>query len=115
VVLVRGLGTIQRSWDRVAPRLVPQLRVVTYDQRGHGSSQAATDYAPDAFTADLHAVLVGHSLGALLAVEVAATRPGCAGVGAVDGGLPVTRPPRPATSRRSARSWPGRCTACSAV
>jgi pimeloyl-ACP methyl ester carboxylesterase len=104
VVLVHGLGTIQRSWDRLAPLLVPHLRVVTYDQRGHGGSQAATDYSPDAFTADLQAVLdaldlerpllVGHSLGALLAVEVAANRPGCAGVVAVDGGLPVTRPPQ---------------------
>jgi pimeloyl-ACP methyl ester carboxylesterase len=103
VVLVHGLGAIQRSWDRIAPLLAPHLRVVSYDQRGHGGSQAATDYSPDAFTADLEAVLdalalerpvlVGHSFGALLAVEVAAGRPGCAGVVAVDGGLPVPRPP----------------------
>jgi pimeloyl-ACP methyl ester carboxylesterase len=113
VVLVHGLGTIQRSWDRLAPLLVPHLRVVTYDQRGHGRSQPATDYTPDAFTADLRAVLdaldlerpvlVGHSLGALLAVEVAAARPGCAGVVAVDGGLPVTRPPE-ATDQQAFRA-----------
>jgi pimeloyl-ACP methyl ester carboxylesterase len=48
-------------------------------------------------------VLVGHSLGALLAVEVAATRPGCAGVVAVDGGLPVTRPPQ-ATDQQAFRA-----------
>ena len=104
VVLVHGLGTIQRSWDRLAPLLARDLRVVSYDQRGHGASQAATDYSLDAFTADLRAVvdtlelerpvLVGHSLGVLLAVEVAATRPSSAGVVGVDGGLPLTRPPQ---------------------
>jgi pimeloyl-ACP methyl ester carboxylesterase len=109
VVLVHGLGAIQRSWDRVAPLLAPRLRVVTYDQRGHGASPAAADYAPDAFAADLttvldvlgleRPVLAGHSFGAVLAVEVAATRPGCAGVVAVDGGLPLTRPPE-ATDRQ---------------
>jgi pimeloyl-ACP methyl ester carboxylesterase len=45
VVLVHGLGTIQRSWDRVAPLLASHLRVVTYDQRGHGGSQAADEQA----------------------------------------------------------------------
>jgi pimeloyl-ACP methyl ester carboxylesterase len=37
-VLLHGLGAPQRSWDRVAPRLAPHLRVITYDQRGHGAS-----------------------------------------------------------------------------
>jgi pimeloyl-ACP methyl ester carboxylesterase len=102
-VLLHGLGAPQRSWDRVAPRLVPHLRVVTYDQRGHGASAAASDYSLDAFLDDLQAVLdglalehpllVGHSFGGLLAVEHAATRPGCAGVVGVDGGLKVERPP----------------------
>jgi pimeloyl-ACP methyl ester carboxylesterase len=109
VVLVHGLGAIQRSWDRVAPLLAPRLRVVTYDQRGHGASPAAADYSPDALAADLttvldvldleHPVVAGHSFGGVLAVEVAARRPGCAGVVAVDGGLPVTRPPE-ATDRQ---------------
>jgi pimeloyl-ACP methyl ester carboxylesterase len=101
-VLLHGLGAPQRSWDRVAPLLAPHLRVVTYDQRGHGRSAAASDYSLDAFLADLQAVLdalavkhpllVGHSLGGLLAVEHAAARPGCAGVVGVDGGLKVERP-----------------------
>jgi pimeloyl-ACP methyl ester carboxylesterase len=102
-VLLHGLGAPQRSWDRVAPRLAPHLRVVTYDQRGHGASTTASDYSLDAFLADLQAVrdalalehplLVGHSFGGLLAVEHAAARPGCAGVVGVDGGLKVERPP----------------------
>jgi pimeloyl-ACP methyl ester carboxylesterase len=102
-VLLHGLGAPQRSWDRVAPLLAPHFRVVTYDQRGHGASAAASDYSLDAFLADLQAVLdtlalehpllVGHSLGGLLAVEHAAARPGCAGVVGVDGGLKIERPP----------------------
>ena len=102
-VLLHGLGAPQRSWDRVTPLLAPHLRVVTYDQRGHGASAAADDYSLDAFLADLQAVLdtlalqqpllVGHSFGGLLAVDHAAAHPGCAGVVAVDGGLKVERPP----------------------
>jgi pimeloyl-ACP methyl ester carboxylesterase len=102
-VLVHGLGAPQRSWDRVAPLLARHLRVITYDQRGHGASAAASDYSLDAFLADLQAVLdagavehpllVGHSFGGLLAVEHAAARPGCAAVVGVDGGLKIQRPP----------------------
>jgi pimeloyl-ACP methyl ester carboxylesterase len=102
-VLLHGLGAPQRSWDRVAPLLAPHLRVVTYDQRGHGASAATADYSLDAFLADLQAVrdtlalehplLVGHSFGGLLAVQHAAAHPGCAGVVGVDGGLKIQRPP----------------------
>jgi pimeloyl-ACP methyl ester carboxylesterase len=102
-VLLHGLGAPQRSWDRVAPLLAPHLRVVTYDQRGHGASAVASDYSLDAFLADLQVVLdglvlvqpllVGHSFGGLLAVEHAASRSGCAGVVGVDGGLKIERPP----------------------
>ncbi len=42
VVLVHGLGYGQHSWDRVAPRLrTSGLRVLTYDQRGHGASDTS--------------------------------------------------------------------------
>jgi pimeloyl-ACP methyl ester carboxylesterase len=103
VVLVHGLGFGQRSWDRVAPRLSASgLRVVTYDQRGHGASDVSEDYPPSAFDEDLMAVLgeleledpilVGHSLGATIALEHAASHRGCAGVVCVDGGLPVEMP-----------------------
>ncbi|MDQ3942541.1 MAG: alpha/beta hydrolase [Actinomycetota bacterium] len=103
VVLVHGLGFGQRSWDRVAPRLsAGGLRVVTYDQRGHGASDVSEEYSPSAFAEDLAAVLgelrleepilVGHSLGAMIALEHAASRDSCMGVVCVDGGLPVALP-----------------------
>jgi pimeloyl-ACP methyl ester carboxylesterase len=103
VVLVHGLGLGQRSWDRVAPRLSAEgLRVVTYDQRGHGGSDVAGSYSPSAFDEDLVAVLeevglekpilVGHSLGATIALYYAASHKSCAGVVCVEGGLPMELP-----------------------
>jgi pimeloyl-ACP methyl ester carboxylesterase len=103
-VLVHGLGLAQRSWDRVAPHLSAEaLRVVTYDQRGHGSSDVAGDYSPSSFEEDLAAVLdelglvekpilVGHSLGATIALAYAASHKSCAGVVCVEGGLPLELP-----------------------
>jgi pimeloyl-ACP methyl ester carboxylesterase len=103
VVLVHGLGFGQRSWDRVAPRLRAEgLRVVSYDLRGHGGSDVSGDYSPSAFEADLAAVLeqlrlekpvlVGHSLGATIALDYAASHKSCAGVVCVEGGLPLELP-----------------------
>jgi pimeloyl-ACP methyl ester carboxylesterase len=103
VVLVHGLGFGQRSWDRVAPRLSAKgLRVVSYDQRGHGGSGAAGDYSPSAFEADLALVLeelrlekpilVGHSLGATIALHYEAAHKSCARVVCVEGGLPLELP-----------------------
>ncbi len=103
VVLVHGLGLGQRSWARVAPRLSAEgLRVVTYDLRGHGGSDVAGDYSPAAFDEDLATVLeelglempvlVGHSLGATIALGYAASHNSCAGVVCVEGGLPMELP-----------------------
>jgi pimeloyl-ACP methyl ester carboxylesterase len=103
VVLIHGLGLAQRSWDRVASRLSTSgLRILTYDQRGHGASDASNDYSPPAFERDLAAVLedlelhepvlVGHSLGATIALGYAAARHRVAGIVCVDGGLPVALP-----------------------
>ena len=103
VVLVHGLGFGQRTWDHVVPRLsAGGLRVVSYDQRGHGASGTSDDYSPSAFCEDLAAVLgelglekpilVGHSLGATIALEHAAAHGGCAVVVCVDGGVPVALP-----------------------
>jgi pimeloyl-ACP methyl ester carboxylesterase len=103
IVLVHGLGFGRRTWHRVAPRLSARgLRVVAYDQRGHGASSTSQDYSLGAFVRDLAAVvvalaieeplLVGHSLGAAVVVEYAATRGGCSGVVCVDGGFPAPMP-----------------------
>jgi non-heme chloroperoxidase len=75
VVLIHGYPLSGRAWDRQVPALLDDgYRVITYDRRGFGkSSQPATGYDYDTFTADLRALLdtldlrdvtlVGHSMG----------------------------------------------------
>ncbi len=81
------------------PQLVKRYRVVTFDARGHGLSgkpsggygfdMVATDALAVARTARMRRpILVGHSWGAMVALELAAKRPkAIAGAVLVDGGL----------------------------
>jgi len=83
----------------VAPRLAGEFRVVAYDQRGHGESgKPASGYGFDHVAADALAVIdslslrrpvvVGHSWGANVALDVAVRHPRrVAGAVLVDGGF----------------------------
>ena len=109
----------RRQPARVQARggLSDRARVITYDQRGHGASTISDrgDYSFNALIADLRAVvdhlelrqpvLVGHSLGAGVALCAAATIPDCGGLVALDGALPVRMlPPDRDRARRAARA-----------
>lgn len=100
VLLLHGLASSSHIWDLVAPRLVRRgLRVVGYDQRGHGRSGKPTSgYGFERMIADAGAVMravrlreplvVGHSWGANVALELAARRPRTTrGVVLIDGGF----------------------------
>jgi non-heme chloroperoxidase len=75
VVLIHGYPLSSRAWDKQVPVLLEAgCRVIAYDRRGFGkSSQPATGYDYDTFTADLDVLmnqldlrdvtLVGHSMG----------------------------------------------------
>jgi len=75
VVLIHGYPLSGRAWDKQVPALLEAgHRVITYDRRGFGrSSQPASGYDYDTFTADLDALirkldlhettLAGHSMG----------------------------------------------------
>lgn len=75
VVLIHGFPLDGHSWEKQSAALLASgYRVITYDRRGFGqSSQPATGYDYDTFTADLNtvlesldvheAVLVGFSMG----------------------------------------------------
>ena len=100
LVFFNGLGATQPFWNKVIRALKGQYQVVTFDFRGHGKSSVATDYSFTSFLSDVEAVigeagkdrplLVGHSLGADLAVWYAATHPGqVAGMFLIDGALPA--------------------------
>jgi pimeloyl-ACP methyl ester carboxylesterase len=83
VVLVHGSNLDSRSWTRVAGALTPGHRVVLVDLRFHGKSR--DDGGPFSFEGDLEEVLdalkieraaiVGHSLGATVAIDFALARP----------------------------------------
>ena len=102
LVLVHGLGANQRDWDSIGVKLAGQFRVITYDQRGHGGSTRSADYSwaarVDDLSAllsemDLHSVtLVGHSLGAGVALMVAGAIADCRGLVLIDGALPAQLP-----------------------
>ncbi len=78
LALVNSLGTDARIWDEVIERLASEYRVLSYDKRGHGLSEApAADYTLDDHIADLRGLLdhlridrlalVGVSIGGLIA------------------------------------------------
>ncbi|SDK95226.1 3-oxoadipate enol-lactonase [Paracoccus chinensis] len=86
VVFGNSLGTDLRVWDAVLPLLPQGLRLVRYDKRGHGLTQATPgpysigQLADDAAALMDHlglrdAVFVGLSIGGLIGQSLAARRP----------------------------------------
>lgn len=81
VVLVHGLGASTVLWDAVVSRLPAELRLIAVDLRGCGASRETEPavLTPALWARDLRAVLVslgatdavlvGHSLGAAVALE----------------------------------------------
>jgi pimeloyl-ACP methyl ester carboxylesterase len=94
LVLMHGAGMEQGSLEPVATLLAPSVRVVTFDFRGHGG----TDAAPWTFASavdDVRAVAAayelgvpavgGHSLGGMVAAGYGVQNPTCPGVINIDG------------------------------
>src|SRR5436309_12409258 len=86
VVLVHGLGGCAANWVDVAPLLAETRRVVVPELPGHGRSRPLPVVPNLAVFADrigfiaereraLPAALVGHSLGAVVALRLALRRP----------------------------------------
>ena len=88
VLLLHGLGVGGSIWQAFARRLLPDLAAVAPDLRGHGQSDAPpSGYAPVDYATDLIELIegedwleapvpvVGHSLGALVALTLADLRP----------------------------------------
>jgi pimeloyl-ACP methyl ester carboxylesterase len=86
VLLLHGLGVGGAIWQSFARRLLPERAAVAPDLRGHGQSDApAHGYQPRDYAVDLVAMVeelrlaplpvVGHSLGALVALALADLRP----------------------------------------
>ena len=76
------------SWDEVAPALARRVRLLAFDQRGHGLSDRAPrleDYSRDAMASDVDGilrgldlerpVLIGHSMGGMNAMTFTGRNP----------------------------------------
>ncbi|MFE2940258.1 alpha/beta fold hydrolase [Streptomyces sp. NPDC059255] len=87
VLLLHGLMGRASHWDATARWLAARHRAVAFDQRGHGQSEKPPEgpFTREAYVADAAAVierlelapvtLIGHSMGALTAWQLAAARP----------------------------------------
>lgn len=89
VICIPGLTRNARDFERVAQRLAGQRRVICVDLRGRGDSAYAKDamsYVPLTYVQDMEALLraesidrfvaFGTSLGGLITMLLASTRPG---------------------------------------
>jgi len=86
VVLAGSLGTTSEMWDAQVPALAARYRVLRFDHRGHGASEApAGEYAIEDLGHDLLALLDEHgiprasfcglSLGGMIGIWLAAEAP----------------------------------------
>jgi len=88
VLCLHGLTRNCRDFESVAASIAPHRRVITVDQRGRGRSQydpAWLNYHPGTYVTDMwalldqlsirRAILIGTSLGGLMAILMAAMRP----------------------------------------
>lgn len=86
VVLLHGLSDSWRSYEPLLPELPDAVYALALTQRGHGDADRPVDgYAPRDFAADLaafldaldldRAVIVGHSLGGVVATQFAGAYP----------------------------------------
>jgi pimeloyl-ACP methyl ester carboxylesterase len=106
VVMVHGLATNLAFWYlKSVPLLRDAFRITAYDLRGHGRSEMPpTGYTPTVMADDLDALLevlgtgrvhlVGHSYGAVVALELALRAPErLASLTLVDARLDAFQPP----------------------
>lgn len=103
LVLLHGLASSSHVFDLVAPRLAGAFRVVAYDQRGHGASgKPDRGYGFGHLSDDAVAVIrglrlgrpvvLGHSWGASVAIELATRHPRrVSGAILLDGGFMTMR------------------------
>ena len=94
IVLLHGGGANVHWWDHLAPGWAGSHRIVALDFRGHGDSDHPEEREVGAFNVDLDAlvahlgtervVLVGHSMGAHVALDHASRYPATRGVVLID-------------------------------
>lgn len=82
ILLIHGGAAHSGWWDHVAPVLAQRRRVIAFDLSGHGDSTRRAKYSVDHWAAEAQAVIdqaaltaapvvVGHSLGGIVAAALA--------------------------------------------
>ncbi|WP_122982223.1 alpha/beta fold hydrolase [Actinoplanes teichomyceticus] len=117
MVLLHGLGDSSADWHSVLPGLAATHHVYALDLRGHGDSSHPGSYSLPLMRDDVlglldaagihRCVLVGHSMGAMVAALLAQTAPHrVTHLVLEDAGVPrpgmLTRPPLPAPAEPTA-------------
>jgi len=113
LVLLHGVGLDRSMWERCLPALTERHRVTVVDLRGHGTSPpAAPGVTLRELAADVAALLpgpahlVGFSLGALVAQQLAVTNPELtASLTLVSSVAGRSEEERAAVLRRRERAW----------
>lgn len=82
VVLLHGVGLRAEAWNRQSDALAPQCRVVAVDLPGHGESAWSDDVTSLRGLTDMiaealpePAMIIGHSMGAMIALDLALKHP----------------------------------------
>ncbi|SEK86701.1 Pimeloyl-ACP methyl ester carboxylesterase [Roseovarius azorensis] len=82
VLLIHGVGLRAEAWAPQIDALSRYFRVIAADLPGHGKSRLGAEAALEDYTARLAralnhpAVVIGHSMGAMIALDLARTVPG---------------------------------------
>lgn len=107
LLMLHGVSRCGRTFAPSVPALAPAWRVHTLDHRGHGGSARGDRYLVCDYAADTRDVVArefsepvvihGHSLGALVAISVAAALPGRVAA------IVLEDPPGPSFVRRVSR------------
>jgi len=107
IILLHGGGANAHWWDHLASELTPHGPVYALDFRGHGDSSFPDELRVGAFNDDLEAlvdrlgrddvILVGHSMGAAVALDHASRFDSTRGIALVD----LARGSSPGTGRRA--------------
>jgi pimeloyl-ACP methyl ester carboxylesterase len=82
LVLIHGITESHASWQPIAHQLSDRYRVISVDLRGHGASDDGDAYDPMSYASDVvetvgalgvaTPIMIGHSLGGVVASAVAA-------------------------------------------
>jgi pimeloyl-ACP methyl ester carboxylesterase len=97
VVLIHGGAAHSHWWDHIAPLLSDDRQVIAFDLSGHGDSSQRDSYSVEAWavealaiarrTSSTSPILIGHSLGGVVALQTAMTH------GAELGGIVIVDSP----------------------